>query len=130
MERNGRKLRNLAHEIADGLMVELSERRSGLDPAAAGIVDALDLLLAQRAGDRPRLHESVASRLDRLERAVRRLAVLPSEDGESEDESAGDTEIDEATRPAKYKDVESVLKYIEDEDGKSGVKLVIMNFND
>lgn len=33
-------------------------------------------------------------------------------------------------RKPKYKDVESILKYNEDEDDKSGVKLVIMNFND
>ena len=34
-------------------------------------------------------------------------------------------------RKPKYKNVESILKYVEDEDGPSGgVKLVIMNFND
>ena len=46
------------------------------------------------------------------------------------DDGDGDTETDKAARRAKYQDVESVLKYIEDEDGKSAVKLVIMNFND
>ena len=30
----------------------------------------------------------------------------------------------------KYKNVESVLKYIEDSDDTGGIKLVIMNFND
>lgn len=33
-------------------------------------------------------------------------------------------------RKPKYKNVESVLKYVEGEEGANGIKLVIMNFND
>lgn len=33
-------------------------------------------------------------------------------------------------RKPKYKNMESVLKYIESDEGNGGVKLVIMNFND
>ena len=31
---------------------------------------------------------------------------------------------------SKYKDMESVLKYVEQDQEKGGLKLVIMNFND
>ena len=71
------------------------------------------------------------------------IDILGIEEKDEEKDEEGEAEEDEdeadAAGPSlpnlkyakpKYKDVESILRYVESDDGPSGVKLVIMNFND
>lgn len=68
---------------------------------------------------------------EKLEKVMRKLSGEQAED-EDEDEIK---DIDsnypnlKYAKP-KYKNMESVLKYIESKDDNGGVKLIIMNFND
>jgi len=68
---------------------------------------------------------------EKLEKINRKLSGEQAED-EDEDEIKGTDSNYPNLKYAqpKYKNLESVLKYIESNDDKGGVKLVIMNFND
>ena len=93
---------------------------------AEEVVKQLD---ASRQGDLT--VAELGSRLQALEAKVGALA--PTEDtDDDEDEADGNGSALPNLKYAKpkYKGVDSVLKYIEGDDDKGGVKLVIMNFND
>lgn len=75
--------------------------------------------------------EGLTKAEEKLEKINRKLSKEQAED-EDEDEIK-DTDSNypnlKYARP-KYKNLESVLKYIESKDDNGGVKLIIMNFND
>lgn len=68
---------------------------------------------------------------EKLEKVMRKLGGEQAED-EDEDEIKGTGSNYPNLKYAKpkYKNMESVLKYIESKDDNGGVKLIIMNFND
>lgn len=84
----------------------------------------------------PILHSQnrdIQSALAKVEEKLNRALNL-SVDNDDDDDDLSDPRVNfpnlKYAKP-KYKNMESVLKYIESDDGRSGgVKLVIMNFND
>ncbi len=68
---------------------------------------------------------------EKLEKVRRKLNGEQAED-EDEDEikDTGSNYPNLKYAKPKYKNMESVLKYIESKDDNGGVKLIIMNFND
>lgn len=68
---------------------------------------------------------------EKLEKVMRKLGGEQAED-EDEDEikDTGSNYPNLKYAKPKYKNMESVLKYIESNDDNGGVKLIIMNFND
>ena len=52
------------------------------------------------------------------------------DDDEDEVEGSGSSYPNLKYAKPKYKNVESVLKYVESDEDRGGLKLVIMNFND
>lgn len=68
---------------------------------------------------------------EKLEKVMRKLGGEQAED-EDEDEikDTGSNYPNLKYAKPKYKNMESVLKYIESKDDNGGVKLIIMNFND
>lgn len=68
---------------------------------------------------------------EKLEKVMRKLSGEQAED-EDEDEikDTGSNYPNLKYAKPKYKNMESVLKYIESNDDNGGVKLIIMNFND
>ena len=134
---NRKLFRGLGREIADRLVTDLGHDPLLETPEPA---TAVDVLLEQLAANMVGLlreasslqHRSDPAREARLHKAKRRLARLAFADRDDDDADtatnwSGASNLKYAQ--PKYKDVESVLKYIESEEG-SEVKLVIMNLND
>jgi len=95
-----------------------------------------DLVQAPSPLNHPILHSQnhdIQSALAKAEEKLNRALNL-SVDNDDDDDDLSDPRANfpnlKYAKP-KYKNMESVLKYIESDDGRSGgVKLVIMNFND
>ena len=142
-----RAVRALAQDIANELVIDLRRRYSRRVRNSAGIVE---LLLEQLATD-PFLQrlarrlvsltretstsmdvsdDELGTRLQKVERRLMRLATDDGDGNENGVQRARNSLPNLKYAKPKYQNVESMLKYIESEDGKSGVKLVIMNFND
>ncbi|MEE9247324.1 MAG: hypothetical protein V3U79_01330 [Dehalococcoidia bacterium] len=149
-----KNLQKLAQEISQSLVVEVGA--DGGDDVRTGVSIA-GLLLHQleqevcRQVERAiatqgQISELLEVRLQALERKLETLLPVAQEipDGD-QDQSPGLLEADEDDDEvpgegsrfpnlkyanAKYKNVESILKYVERDEDKGGVKLVIMNFND
>ena len=110
-------LRAAAHDITRSLVGELGDR---IVTDSRQTVDVEALL--------QRLAQEVADQL--VARGMTRQSLPESSSDEDDEARPGDRLPNLKYAGPKYKDVESVLKYIEQEDDKGGVKLVIMNFND
>lgn len=78
--------------------------------------------------------ENVLAKLQKVESKLEKRGITVEDDDndEDEDEVAGNGSSFPNLKYAKpkYKNVESILRYIESDEDKGGVKLVIMNFND
>lgn len=75
----------------------------------------------------------VHSALEKAEEKIgRALNASVDSDEDEEEESSNSQYPNLKYRKQKYKNMDSVLKYVESKDDKQGggVKLVIMNFND
>ena len=131
-------LRGMAQEISHSLVRELGTQRAVKKPSADGIVDLLLQRLAEEVGrqleaDSKEIEPArdLETRLRMIETALQELATTDGDDeDEDEVEGSGSSFPNLKYAKPKYKDVESVLKYIESDEDKGGVKLVIMNFND
>ncbi len=133
-------LQGVVQEITHSLALEMGSRQCVVRPDSVSIVD---LLLQQivkavvrqlketNAGDGPS-DEDVEAKLQKVERKLEKLGITSQDKDEDEDEAAGTGSSFPNLKYArpKYKNVESILKYIETDEDKGGVKLVIMNFND
>ena len=131
-------LRGVAQDITRGLILEM-ESHQGMENSLSP--DILDLLLEQLAQEMVRQLRRVgrgnglsgnglAARLEKVERKLEKLAVSDQDDDEDETAEAGSGFPNLKYARPKYKNVESILKYVERDEDKGGVKLVIMNFND
>ena len=128
-------LRGVAQEIGHSLVREMGGHRTAERSTARGIVD---LLLDQLAEEVVReltadLKEATSThdleaRLGTLETRLHQLDATDSDDDEADGHGSRLSNLKYA-KP-KYKDVQSILKYIERDQDNGGVKLVIMNFND
>ena len=110
------------------------------------VIDELRQELSEELSTREnrRVTNNGSRREKRLERAEQKLSKVIAgdfrDDSEEEEEEDEDETADSSSqypnlkyRKPKYKNTESILKYVESsEDGNAGagVKLVIMNFND
>lgn len=135
---NRRLRRDLGQEIAERMVREMASDQRTETPEPASSVDVLLQQLATSVAGLLREAGSRQPTTDpgfeaRLQKAERRLAKLGSLDGDDDDDGPDDSWEGlpnlKYAKP-KYKDVESVLKYIENEDSCGAIKLVIMNFND
>ena len=132
--------RDIIQRIADDVSLE---RFVGQAPS----VHIKDLLIqslanhsALRLSDKkvrePMLEDGGLAILQRIESTLVELtvAINRSRDGDNGNQVqlVRETRDDRkrADNASKYNKVESMLKYIEAEDDKNGVRLVIMNFND
>ena len=131
-----RSFKGIAREISQGLVSEMSARRVVDNSPTSGVVQVLlqqltDEVLRQVEEDSSEaaLLEGLETRLQRLETRLEKLAGADDQD-EDEVEARGSSLPNLKYAKPKYKDVESLLNYIESGDDKGGLKLVIMNFND
>lgn len=130
-----RALQGLAEEIARSLVQEVGSCRAVAKPASASIVDLLLPQLAEEVvnqlGKVSRTtdlsSEDSQDRLLEVERKLKKLAsVVPDIDEDQDGSSLGNLKY----AKSKYKNVESLMNYLESGEGEGGIKLVIMNFND
>ena len=141
-----RALNGVAREIADGLMLEMGISPLAVEaPNAETILEALIDRLARKVvallaeTDRPTLLQEADSDPKPLRGVRNRQGPgAGKRNADAGDEDEDEDEVDGAgsqfpnlkyAKP-KYKNMESVLKYIDRDEDKGGVKLVIMNFND
>ena len=134
-------LQTMTQEIKHGLLFELRQPQSGgrspsvniLDHLVKRLVDEVVSQLGKAGSGNGLSDEQLEARLQKVERRLEKLAVS---DGDGDEAETAKTTKTESSLPnlkyakPKYKNIESMLKYIESDDDKGGVKLVIMNFND
>ena len=132
-------IQGVAEEIAGRLVQELKSRAAdeAVDLATTAEELANDVALevakeiSQRIAGVSKNSEPVDLGIqERLATVESRLAKLAESSGNSseDEELAGLPNLKYAK--SKYRNVESMLKYIENKETEGGVKLVIMNFND
>ena len=130
----------MAEDIARGLVLDMQRPRGEEMSADTNMVDILLQPLAENVAELLRdvgtsngaSNEKLVARLVRAERGLSKLAAGSNGDGDDEDEVSGNGSRLPNLKYAKpkYKNVESILKFVERDEDKGGVKLVIMNFND
>ena len=135
-------VRGMAREIGQNLVRDMEPHRTIRRSKSGGIAE---LLLDQLAGevlsqlsadsDEGEIAVDIEGRITRLESLVQQIvggtaSEADDDDDEDEVDGAGSSLPNLKYAKPKYKDVESVLKYIESDDDKGSIKLVIMNFND
>lgn len=140
-------LQEVAQEISHSLLLEMRGHQGPERSTSSGIVDLLLRQLAREIvrqleeakGSDGSSNQNLEARLQKVEKGLGKLvtgvageAEAEKEDDEDEDElvGAGSSFPNLKYAKPKYKNVESILKYIEGDEDKGGVKLVIMNFND
>ena len=131
-----RSFKGIAREISQGLVSEMAARRVVADSPALSVAQVLlqqlaDEVVRQVEEDSREiaLPEGLETRLQRLETRLERLAGADDQD-DDEVEGRGSSFPNLKYAKPKYKDVESLLNYVESDGDKVGLKLVIMNFND
>ena len=132
-------IQDLAEDIAGSMLQELKVISTEPTPSSAIAVEKLADQVAKEVAE------------EMAEHLLAKSAVTPTADQEDRDKLAAleqqVTELAEKLRgtssqegtanfpnlkyaKSKYRNVESLLNYIENKDTESGIKLVIMNFND
>ena len=152
-----KRLRSLASDIADRLSADLKRLPERPAPGSEGIADELlremvsQVVAAMYVSAELETKVSGPTDLERMTSEpvdVERRTSGPVDPGYQKRERKG-VDLDSVNgddghkmhrarisfpnlkyAKPKYKNVESVLKYIEDSDDTGGIKLVIMNFND
>ena len=133
-------LLDMAQDIADDFVLEMENYKGAEMSDYVHIVDLLlqELgtkvvsLLREASAGNGSSSPDVEGRLLKTETKLEKLTRAGEDEDEDEDEASGTGSSFPNLKYAKpkYKDVESILKFVEHEDDKGGVKLVIMNFND
>ena len=131
-------LQAIAQDIVDVLELDFVTRQGAQIPASVSIVDLLIQQLAEKvvallieASTGGGLSdEGVEARLRKARRKLKETYFNDQDDDEDETTGTGFRFPNLKYAKPKYKDMESVLKYVEQDEDKGGVKLVIMNFND
>lgn len=142
-----RQVRSLADDIALGLAQRLRSQRAVAEPPRPKFFDLLveevtqevvNALAARDLVPEPvedrralRLREvdhNLEDLASRIRSAIQEEIINDSSGLDSGPGSDSDPDSDE--EGSKYRNIESLIKYVESSDGEGGVKLVIMNFND
>ncbi len=132
-------IQDLAEDIAGSMLQELRVISSEPAPGSTGAVEKLADQVAKEVAEEmaehllaksavtPTVDQDDRDKLTALEQQVEELAQKLR--GPSPEE--GTTNYPNLKyAKSKYRNVESLLNYIENKDTESGIKLVIMNFND
>ena len=137
--RSRNALHSLVEEIADGLVQEIRNRSSEDVSGKANAADEITSIVAKEIAlevtqrlPMPASGSATANRhdQDRLTALENRLEKLAAGTGQSS-KSAQDISLPNLKyAKSKYRNVESLLNYIETKEAEGGIKLVIMNFND
>ena len=131
-------LQDMAQEISQSLVLEMVRQQDVKRSASAGTIDLLLQYLAEEVVKRLKQEDTSNGPFDedleaRLQKAESKLEKLVIGEQDSDEGEAAGTESSfpnlKYAKP-KYKNIESILKYVESDQDKGGVKLVIMNFND
>ena len=139
-----RALRAVAEEISHGLTrqantVPLVQKSSAESVAELLVQQVAAEVVSQLEGESGLLASAreLEERLQKVEAQLNGSATTDTDEGghdddDDEDEVKGTSSSLPNLKYAKpkYKDVESILKYVERDEDSGGVKLVIMNFND
>ena len=134
----------MAKEIRQNLVQEMEPRRTIRRSPTGGIADLLldhlaEAVLGQLRDDpeEEEMATGIEARISDLESLVQQMVGGTASEAEADDDDdddeaggAGGSLPNLKYAKPKYKDVESVLKYIESDDERGTIKLVIMNFND
>jgi len=131
-------LQRMAEEISRNLLAEMKQDQSVERSPSVNIVDRLvqrlvDEVVSQlgKEGSSNGLSEEhLEARLQKVERRLEKLAISAGDGDEAKIAETGNRLPNLKYAKPKYKNIESMLKYVESDDDKGGVKLVIMNFND
>lgn len=124
-------LQCVAQEIAHGLvLVEKSASVSITDLLLQQLVGEVLRQLKEADSDEGLSDEDVKAKLEKVERKLAKRGITGEDEDEDEVVGTGSSFPNLKYAKPKYKNIESILKYIETDEDKGGVKLVIMNFND
>jgi len=144
-------LQGVAQEISQALLLEMGQRQGGEKSSRIGLLDLLlEKLVKEVAGqmrngsqghglsdeDLEARSQKVEKKLEKVEKKLKKKLEKLSNGAVDDDDDDDEAKIAGSSFPnlkyakPKYKNVESILKYIETDEDKGGVKLVIMNFND
>lgn len=131
-------LLDVAQEITQGILLEMRNHNGVEGSAQPSMIDILLQQLVKEVVKQLKeaslsnglCDEDLEAKLQKAERKLEKLAI--GDQDEDEDEVAGSASSYPNLKYArpKYKNIESILKYVERDEDKGGVKLVIMNFND
>ena len=129
-------MEDIAQQISRSLAVEMGN--GSKESVPKGILQLLVQQLArevieQLKDDSPKQEVSESDHESRIQRLERMMEGEDEKEPKDSQDQGPSTHVDlpnlKYAHP-KYKDVESVLKYIERDGEQGGMKLVIMNFND
>lgn len=133
-------LQGVVQEITHSLVLQIEDQQYVERSASVSIIDLLlQQLVKEVVGQLKEANageglsdEDVEAKLEKVERKLAKVGITGQDDDEDEDEVAGTGSSFPNLKYAKpkYKNIESILKYVERDEDKGGVKLVIMNFND
>ncbi len=131
-------LQAIAKDIVDVLELDLLTHQGTQISSSASIVDFLLQQLAEKvvamlnetSSGRSLSDDGVEARFRKARKKLKESGISDQDDDEDETTNPGISFPNLKYAKPKYKDMESVLKYVEQDEDKGGVKLVIMNFND
>ncbi len=131
-------VQGVVQEITHSLVLEMESHQLVEGSASASITDLLLQQLAKEVVRQLReanvgnglSEEDFEAKLQKAEGKLEKLGITGQDDDEDEVAGTGSSFPNLKYAKPKYKNVESILKYVERDEDKGGVKLVIMNFND
>ena len=131
-------IRELAQEIAQDLVGDMKKPTDAVGFEPPTMVDLLVNKLAKEvtvhlSGSTPAnvpSYRELKARLRKMESKLERLSGSGAGEDDDEASGTGDRFPNLKYAKPKYQNVESLLNYVERDDDKGGLKLVIMNFND
>ena len=131
-------LQGVVQEITHGLVLEIESHQCVEKPASVSIIDLLLQRLAKEvvrqlkeaSSNKDLSDEDVEAKLQKVERKLEKRGITDEDEDEDEVSGTGSSFPNLKYAKPKYKNIESILKYVERDEDKGGVKLVIMNFND
>ena len=135
---NEELVRLIAGDIAHDLVREVECASPPARPRSTTIVDVLlreltdkvAMLLSDLTTAGTVRNMRVEAALQKAEGKLESAAVRAPDDDERKARVAGSSLPNLKYARPKYNNVESILKYVEAEDDRRGVKLIIMNFDD
>lgn len=131
-------VQSVVQEITHSLVLEMESHQLVEGAASASITNLLLQQLAKEVVSQLReanvgnglSEEDFEAKLQKAEGKLEKLGITDQDNDEDEVAGAESSFPNLKYAKPKYKNIESILKYVERDDDKGGVRLVIMNFND